>query len=326
MLGLQLSVCSKGNESCVQVESIESIKLEMEDAKVTWEQEVQNQKDSNEAVRIEQVALVEECKSLRCALVSLEEEREVLKEQNFQAETELKEFDVEVQRQRHEIEVAERVLDVAKHESMRAVEIIAELREAFSQKTNEIVFLQTQIQALGVETSSLEDNLEKKVQELELVQKREDTLILEKNVLVERMNAAEQSLRGEVEKKIQDLVAAVSNLEAENLEVHEKLKQSELHLKQSIEEKDRISKEIEVLLDGTKQLQDKISCLEQEGKQMESRLASATSEIDGSGKQLNDVHALLTENRKERLVLQQSLEELENCKVSNPSTVLIVST
>ena len=76
---------------------MESIKLEMEDAKITWDQEVQNQKETIEAASIEQLALVEECKALRSALVSLKEEREVLKEQNFQAETELKEFDVEVQ-------------------------------------------------------------------------------------------------------------------------------------------------------------------------------------------------------------------------------------
>lgn len=540
---------------------MESIKLEMEDAKVTWDQEVQNQKESIEAASIEQLALVEECKALRSALVSLEEEREVLKEQNFQAETELKEFDVEVQRQRQEIEVAERELEVAKQESMRAAEMTADLREAFSQKTDEIVFLQTQIEAFGVKTSSLEDNMEKKVRELELAQQREDTLTLElgdarqrlanletllrekdekikvlsvdlssleaeysgmredinckvaemeqlvqltsterailveknevavvdlqrieeerdellkiilelkeeskqlkvllcdeesqsrdtklkitsasthihelqdllakknseieqleqeknslvesltatevsrkeefeskiqalqallsektveleqvqqendgliermtavehslkaefaqrieevqallaqktaelqqleleKNMLVERMTAAEQSLREELEREIQDLVAAVSSLETMNLEVHEKLKQSELHLSQSIDEKERVSKENEVLLDGTKQLQDRISCLEQEGeqhqvelRQLESRLASANSEIDDAAKQLNDVHALLTENQKERLVLQQTLEELENCKVSNPFTRLMI--
>lgn len=55
-----------------------------------------NQKETIEAASIEQLALVEECKALRSALVSLKEEREVLKEQNFQAETELKEFDVEL--------------------------------------------------------------------------------------------------------------------------------------------------------------------------------------------------------------------------------------
>lgn len=89
----------------------------------------------------------------------MEEEREVLKEQNFQAETELKEFSVEVPRQRQEIEVAERELEVAKHESMRAAEVIGDLREEFSQKNDEIVFLQTQIEAFGAKTSSLEDNL-----------------------------------------------------------------------------------------------------------------------------------------------------------------------
>jgi hypothetical protein len=39
---------------------------------------------------------------------------------------------VEASRQRHEIEVAERELEVAKHESIRAAEVIADLREAFS--------------------------------------------------------------------------------------------------------------------------------------------------------------------------------------------------
>ena len=51
----------------------------------------------------------------------------MLKVQNFQAQTELKEFDVEVQRQRQEIEVAERELEAAKHENMRAAEVIADL-------------------------------------------------------------------------------------------------------------------------------------------------------------------------------------------------------
>ncbi|KAG0571893.1 hypothetical protein KC19_VG051600 [Ceratodon purpureus] len=539
------------NECVALVESMESIKLEMEDAKVAWDQEVQNQKESIEAASIEQLALVEECKALRSALVSLEEEREVLKEQNFQAETELKEFDVEVQRQRQEIEVAERELELAKHESMRAAEVTADLREAFSQKTDEIVFLQTQIEAFCVKTTSLEDDLDKKTRELELAQQREDTLTLqlsgaqqrlsnletqilekeekrkvlsedlssleaeyssmredinckvaemeqlvqltsteravlveknevavvglqrveeeraellkiirelkeeseqlkvllgdeesqsrdakskitsasthiheleellakknaeieqleqekiglvesltateisrreeleskiqalqtllsektaeleqvqqenvdliirmtalehslkaeiaqrheevqalsaqktsdleqaklEKNGLVEKMTASEQTLRYELEKKIQDLVAAVSRLEAVNLEVHEKLKQSELCLRQCIEEKERTSRENEVLIDGSKQLQDRMSCLEQESeqhqnelRQLERRLASANTEIDDAGNQLNDVHALLTENQKERLVLQQSLEELEKCK------------
>jgi chromosome segregation ATPase len=104
---------------------MESIKLEMEDAKVTWDREVLDQKEIIEAANIEQLALAEECKALRSALVCFEDEREVLKEQNFQAETELKEFDLEVPRQRQEIEVAEMELEVAKHESMRAAEVIA---------------------------------------------------------------------------------------------------------------------------------------------------------------------------------------------------------
>jgi chromosome segregation protein len=210
-LVLSFSVYAQRLITRVQVESMESIKLEMEDAKITWDQEVQNQKETIEAASIEQLALVEECKALRSALVSLEEEREVLKEQSFQAETELKEFDVEVQRQRQEIEVAERDLEVAKHESMRAAEI----------------------------TADLEDKLEKKVRELELAQQREDAVTIEL-------------------------------------------------------------------------------------RQLESRLASANSEIDDAGKQLNDVHALLTENQKERLALQQTLEELGNCKVSNPFTHLMI--
>lgn len=540
---------------------MESIKLEMEDAKNAWDQEVQNQKDSNEVASIEQLALIEECKSLRSAFLSLEEEREVLKEQNFQAETELKEFDVEVQRQRQEIEVAERDLEVAKQESMKAAEIIADLRESSSQKTNEILFTRSQVEDLGVKTSSLEDNLEKKVRELELAKKREDTLTLEirgaqqqlanfqmlllekdekimvlskdllnleseysgmredinskvaemeqlvhltsterailedkneaavvdlhkvkeerdellliiqdlkeeskqlkqvlsdeearfgdaklkivsanshihelqdllaqknveleqleqeknglvermtatehslreelerkvqelqallsektaeveqvqqekdglvekmtavehslkgelerkveelqalsvrrtaeleqveqeKNCLVERMTTAEQLLREELERKIQDLVASVSNFEAVNHEAHAKLKQLESHLSQNIEEKERVIKEKDVLLAATVQLQDRISCLEREGeqyqvelKQMESRVASVTSEIDDAGKQLNDVHSLLTENQKERLVLQQSLEELENHKVGSSFTRLMI--
>lgn len=534
---------------------MEAIKLEMEDAKVKWDKEVQNQKDNNEAARIGQLALVDECKSLRSALISLEEEREVLKEQNFQAQTELKEFDVEVQRQRQEIEVADRDLELAKHESMRAAEITADLREAFSQNADEIVFLQTRIQTLDVKTSSLEDNIERKVREVEVALKREDmltsemkdaqqqfanleTLVLEKNEkikvlsedlssleveysgmredinskvtemeqlvnltskeratleekndaavvklrrveeerdelfqiiqelkeekkqlkvrlsdeesqfrdwqlkitianshirelqdlliekdtelelvqqeknglvermtatevslreelerkiqalqallsertaeleqvhqdnysliermtavehslkaelaqrieellalaaqktaeikqveqekngLVERLNGAEQSVRGELGRKIQDLTAFVSNLEAVNLEVHEKLKQLELHLRQTIEEKERVSKGNEVLLDSTEQLQDNISRLEEEGEQhqvelsqMESRLAFAKLEIDDAVKQLS-------ENQKERLVLQQTLEELENSKVNNPCTHLLVN-
>lgn len=536
---------------------MESIKLEMEDAKNAWDQEVQIQKDSMEVASIEQLALVEECKSLRSALLSLEEEREVLKEQNFQAETELKEFDVEVQRQRQEIEVAERDLEVAKQESMRASEIIADLRESSSQKTDEILFIRSQVEDLGVKTSSLEDSLEKKDRELELAKKREDTLTLEirgaqqqlanlemlllekdekvmvlskdlfnleseysgmredinskvvemeqlvhltsteralledkneaavvdlckvkeerdellliiqdlkeesrqlkqllsdeesrfgdakskissanshihelqdllaeknaeleqleqekngliermtatenilrveleskvqelqallsektseleqlqlekdgfvermtaiehslkgelerkveeiqalsvqktaveqeKNCLVERMATAEQSLREELERKIQDLVVSVSNFEAVNLEAHEKLKRLESDLSQNSEEKERVIKEKEVLLDATVLLQDRISCLEREGeqyqvelKQMESRVASVTSEIDDAGKQLTDVHSLLSENQKERLVLQQSLEELENHKVSSPFTRLMI--
>jgi hypothetical protein len=117
---------------------MESIKLEMEDAKVTWNREVQNQKEIIEAARIEQLALVEECKALRSALVSSEEEREVLKVQNFQAQTELKEFDVEVQRQRQEIELAERDLEVAKHVAVVDLQRVEEERDELLQIIREL--------------------------------------------------------------------------------------------------------------------------------------------------------------------------------------------
>ena len=71
-----LDTCSQVDQPCIQVENMESIKLQMEDAKVTWNREVQNQKEIIEAASIEQLALVEECKALRSALVCFEDERE----------------------------------------------------------------------------------------------------------------------------------------------------------------------------------------------------------------------------------------------------------
>ena len=149
--------------------------------------------------------------------------------------------------------------------------------------------------------------------------------------MVERMTAAEHSKREELERKIQELVTAASSLQIVNSEIHEQLKESVLRLNESIGEKEKASKENEVLLNGTKQLQERISCLEHEDeqhlvelRQLENRLASANSVIEDAGKQLNDVHTLLTENKKERLALQLTLEEVEKCKVSNPSLLMII--
>lgn len=112
-----------------------------------------------------------------------------------------------------------------------------------------------------------------------------DNAELERNSLVKRMTVAEQSLREELEMKIQELVIAVSSLQTVNSEIHEQLKESELRLNESFGEKEKASKENEVLLDGTKQLQEKISCLEHECeqhpielRQLENRLASANSD------------------------------------------------
>lgn len=464
--------CSKDGEFCAQVESMGNIKLEMENAKIAWEQEVQNQKDSIKLADVEQAGLVEERNSLRSALSDLEE-------QYFQAQTELKKVDIEVQSQRQEIEAGVRALEAAEIERVRAAEKVADLQDTVSRTNDEKKILQTKIEELVVNTSFLENTLEKKFREFELAKELEGTLTFslkgaqqqlacmemllqeksektqvlskdllnleaeysslredlnskvvdlhrvegerdgllrviqelneeskqlkhlrsdeesqleeaklkisaanssilglqdllvkktaeleqvqqekddlvhqmtkeqtrteeleallsqkssalelaeqEKNELIERMIVAQHSHRDELERKIQDLQAVVSNLEAVNLKLEENLKQVGCHLNECVEDKERLGKEKEALLSSTIQLQDMISCLKQEGelhqvelKQMEDRLAAANSELDGAGQQLNEVHTLLAENQKERLLLQQSLEELENFKARNP--------
>lgn len=456
------------SECAALVESMGNIKLEMENAKIAWEQEVQNQKDSIKLADVEQAGLVEERNSLRSALSDLEE-------QYFQAQTELKKVDIEVQSQRQEIEAGVRALEAAEIERVRAAEKVADLQDTVSRTNDEKKILQTKIEELVVNTSFLENTLEKKFREFELAKELEGTLTFslkgaqqqlacmemllqeksektqvlskdllnleaeysslredlnskvvdlhrvegerdgllrviqelneeskqlkhlrsdeesqleeaklkisaanssilglqdllvkktaeleqvqqekddlvhqmtkeqtrteeleallsqkssalelaeqEKNELIERMIVAQHSHRDELERKIQDLQAVVSNLEAVNLKLEENLKQVGCHLNECVEDKERLGKEKEALLSSTIQLQDMISCLKQEGelhqvelKQMEDRLAAANSELDGAGQQLNEVHTLLAENQKERLLLQQSLEELENFK------------
>lgn len=215
-----------------------------------------------------------------------------------------------------------------------------QLKHLRSDEESQLEEAKLKISAANSSILGLQDLLVKKTAELEQVQQEKDDLVhqmtkeqtrteeleallsqkssalelaeQEKNELIERMIVAQHSHRDELERKIQDLQAVVSNLEAVNLKLEENLKQVGCHLNECVEDKERLGKEKEALLSSTIQLQDMISCLKQEGelhqvelKQMEDRLAAANSELDGAGQQLNEVHTLLAENQKERLLLQQ---------------------
>jgi chromosome segregation ATPase len=86
-----------------------------------------------------------------------------------------------------------------------------------------------------------------------------------------------------------------------------------LRLDDSIGEKEKAFKENEVLLDGAKQLQERISCLEHEGeqhlvelRQLENSLASANSEMDDAGNKLNDVSVKYPRFRKFEISVKYS--------------------
>jgi chromosome segregation ATPase len=192
------------------------------------------------------------------------------------------------------------------------------LQALLSEKTTELEQVQQENSSLVVRMAAIEHSVTaecaQRIEEFQALVAQKtaklDHVEQKKNSLIERMTAAEQSLRRELERKIQELVTAVLSLQTTNSKIHKQLKESELRLDESIGEKEKASKENEVLMDGTKQLQERILFLEHDGeqhlvelRQLENTLASANSEIEDAGKQLNDVHALLTENRKERLAL-----------------------
>lgn len=385
-----------------------------------WNQEVQTHKANYEVAIQEKLELVEECKALRAALVSVEEEREALKEQNYQAQVELKEFDVEVQRHREEIKVAEKALKVANEENMRAGDVIEEHQALLSKKTNEIAYLQNKIQDMERKASSLMEDLrsqeaqytglrediDSKVVEMEqlvLITTAERALLVEKNeaavaalqkveeerdnllvniqevkmevkqltealgfqeiqseeakakleitedhihkfqLLLEKRTSEKEQMEQEQDRLVQKLLVAetlqkealetktraeeaiVSKLEAVTLEAlsaKELLKQAQVLLSERTKEVEKLKAEESSLLDCKMHMQDTIKCLNEELQnhqlqleEVEGKLEAAKCEVDDAGKQLNEVHTLLSEKHQEHLMLQRKLEELETSKV-----------
>lgn len=385
-----------------------------------WNREVQTHKANYELAIQEKLELIEECKALRAALVSVEEEREALKEQNYQAQVELKEFDVEVQRHREEIKVAEKALKVANEENMRAGDVIVEHQALLSEKTNEISFLQNKIQDMERKASSLMEDLrnqeaqytglrediDSKVVEMEqlvLITSAERALLVEKNeaavaafqkveeerdnllvniqevkkevkqltealgfqeiqneeakakleiaedhihkfqLLLEKRTSEKEQMEQEQDRLVQKLLVAetlqkealetkiraeeaiVSKLEAVTLEAlsaKELLKQAQVLLSERTKEVEKLKAEESSLLDSKMHMQDTIKCLNEELQnhqlqleEVEGKLEAAKCEVDDAGKQLNEVHTLLSEKHQEHLMLQRKLEELETSKV-----------
>lgn len=439
----------------------------MEEARARWRQHDQEYRTSYDVLIQEKESVAAERNALKSALTSTEDERDALKEQNFQAQSELKEFDVEVQRQRQEIDAAERALEVGNNENFSARDAIVNLESLLSQKTEEILTIQKKMFNVERESSSMREALESKLRQLEsterelgavrsecssaqeqlvdmgmllserkekikelnkdhanleaeldgvreytnnkvteveryaldaaeerglLVEKQDAMLaalqkleeerdgffmgsevlkeevnrlkefvgiqetqladtkleveraerqVLELQLLVAEMTSekekvekdkdilfettilTEKALKEELETQNQ---AAVSNLEVANAEIsriQEKLLGMELLVSERTEEKERLEKEKDVLRDGIILLQDEIAgsrhdlkVQQLELKEVESKFATASSEIDDAGKQLQEVHALLYENHQERSMLQQKLEELEASKVN----------
>lgn len=396
------------------------MKVAMEEESARRDQEVQIHRASYEVAIQEKLELIEECKALRAALVAVEEEREALKEQNFQAQVELKEFDVEVQRHREEIKIAEKALKVANEENIRAGDVIVEHQALLSEKTDEISFLQNKIQDMERKASSLMEDLrsqeaqytglrediDSKVVEMEqlvLITTAERALLVEKNeaavaalqkveeerdnlllniqevkkevkqlmealgfqeiqneeakaklqiaedhihefqLLLEKCTSEKEHMEQDRDRLVQKLMVAetlqkegleaksraeeafVSKIEAltlEALSAKELLQQAQVLLSERTKEVEKLKMEESSLLDSKMQMQDTIKCLNEELQnhqllleEAEGKLEAAKCEVDVAGKQLNEVHTLLSEKHQEHLMLQRKLQELEISKV-----------
>lgn len=143
--------------------------------------------------------------------------------------------------------------------------------------------------------------------------------------MVQKLLVAETLQKEALETKTRAEEAIVSKLEAVTLEAlsaKELLKQAQVLLSERTKEVEKLKAEESSLLDSKMHMQDTIKCLNEELQnhqlqleEVEGKLEAAKCEVDDAGKQLNEVHTLLSEKHQEHLMLQRKLEELETSKV-----------